>query len=90
MKEEALKIYNNYGYKNQLKKLSEEVYEFIEAVIEFEEGIGDIKHVIEEMGDIETILYQFKEANDIKSAEICDVVEFKLNRECGRIENTNN
>lgn len=86
MKREALKIFNHYGYKNQLKKLSEEVYEFIEAVIEYEEGIDDIRHVIEEMGDIETILYQFKEANDIKGAEICDVVEFKLSRECGRIE----
>ena len=89
MKEEALKIYNNYGYKNQLKKLSEEVYEFIEAVIEFENGKGSIEHVIEEMGDIETILYQFKEVNDIMAAEITDVVTFKLSRECRRIESTN-
>lgn len=85
MRNKALKIYNHYGYKNQLKKLSEEVYEFIEAVLEFETGNGDINHVIEEMGDVEFIMYQFKNANEIKAREIKRVFQSKADRQLHRI-----
>ena len=87
MRDKALEIYNHYGYKNQLKKLSEEVYEFIEAMLEYETGTGDIEHVIEELGDIEFILYQFKEANEINNNEIRDVWKYKSRRQLNRIEN---
>lgn len=87
MRDKALEIYNHYGYKNQLKKLSEEVYEFIEAMLEYEAGTGDIEHVIEELGDVEFILYQFKEANDISTSEIRDVWRYKSKRQLNRIGN---
>lgn len=86
MRDKALEIYNHYGYKNQLKKLSEEVYEFIEAVLEFEAGNGDINHVIEEMGDVEFMMYQFRVANDIKQREIKRVFQSKADRQLHRIK----
>lgn len=79
MRDKALKIYNQYGYKNQLKKLSEEVYEFIEA------GNGDIEHVIEELGDVEFLMYQFKCANDIKNYEVKRVFQSKADRQLYRM-----
>lgn len=87
MRDKALKIYSHYGYKNQLKKLSEEVYEFIEAMLEYETGTGDIEHVIEELGDVEFILYQFREANEINTSEIRDVWRYKSKRQLTRIGN---
>lgn len=87
MRDNALEIYNHYGYKNQLKKLSEEVYEFIEAMLEYEAGTGDIEHVIEELGDVEFILYQFREANNISTNEIRDVWRYKSKRQLNRIGN---
>lgn len=56
----ALKIINHFGWKSQLKKLNEEIYEFYEAIMDFENGIGTLDHVEEELADVFVILNGFK------------------------------
>lgn len=86
MKGISLKIFNRYGYKNQLKKLSEEVYEFIEAVLLYESGKGDIKNIVEELGDVEFILYQFRNFYKIRTKKIMSIRRFKGKRQLKRME----
>lgn len=86
MKSKSLKIFNNYGYKNQLKKLNEEVYEFVEAALLYENGKGNMNHVIEELGDVEFLLYQFRNHYKIRVRKIMSVRRFKARRQLKRIE----
>lgn len=44
MKENLLKIINNYGISNQLKKLSEETFELQEAIIKLEQYIINVSN----------------------------------------------
>ena len=76
------KIINNYGVNAQLKKLTEEVYEFEEAVLEKH----DKEHITEEIADIFVILQQFKEKYNIEEAEINKVMKYKVDRQLRRIE----
>lgn len=76
------KIINHYGVNAQLKKLSEEVYEFEEAVLEKH----DKKHITEEIADILVILQQFKEKYNIDLTEINKVMRYKVDRQIRRIE----
>lgn len=76
------KIINHYGINAQLKKLSEEVYEFEEAVLEKH----DKEHITEEIADIFVILQQFKEKYNIEEAEINKVMKYKVDRQLRRIE----
>ena len=76
------KIINYYGINAQLKKLSEEVYEFEEAVLEKHNK----KHITEEIADILVILQQFKEKYNIEEAEINKVMKYKVDRQLRRIE----
>lgn len=89
MKETALKIFNNYGYENQLEKLKEEVKEFIEAVEDYEKGIGTRKHIIEEMGDVEFLVYQFRNAYEIDVDCVELVGDLKGERQLKRMEEEN-
>ena len=90
MKKQALMIFNNYGYENQLKKLHEEVYELIESIIKYENGKDSIEHVTEELGDVEFLLYQFRSHYKIKTRKIMNVRRFKARRQLGRIVNERN
>ena len=76
------KIINRYGVNAQLKKLSEEVYEFEEAVLEKH----DKKHITEEIADILVILQQFKEKYNIEEAEINKVMKHKVDRQLKRMK----
>lgn len=87
MKKQALIIFNNYGYENQLKKLHEEVYELIESIIKYENGKDSIRHVTEELGDVEFLLYQFRSHYKIKPRKIMNIRRFKARRQLGRIAN---
>ena len=51
------KIIEHYGINNQLKKLSEEVYELQESILEQH----NTEHVLEEYADVEVILEQIKQ-----------------------------
>ncbi len=85
MKKQSLEIFEHYGYKNQLKKLSEEVYEFIEAALLYENGKGHINHVIEELGDVEFLLYQFRNHYKIRVRKIMNIRRFKARRQLERM-----
>lgn len=102
MKENLLRIINNYGINNQLKKLNEECYEFIEAVKDYEyqkdacEVIGckdieehlksAIEHLEEEFADICVVLEQFKAYYDLDNDKITEIMKQKIYRQLKRIE----
>lgn len=103
MKENLLRIINNYGINNQLKKLNEECFEFIEAEKDYEyqkdacEVIGckDIKehlkkskeHLEEEFADVCVVLEQFKAYYELNNDRIIEIMKQKINRQLERIKN---
>lgn len=86
MKEDKLKIINYYGIRNQLKKLSEEVYEFQEAVLMDDSGEEALKHIIEEYADVELVLEQFKEYYELNNVDIVEMKVKKAMRTLERID----
>ena len=91
-------IMNYFGYRNQMKKLNEECYEFLEAVDNYEDLLMMIKNipekdknvargfVIEEIADIVILLTQFIAKYDIKKDEVDKYIKHKLDRTIMRIE----
>ena len=96
MKEDLLKIINNYGVSNQLKKMSEEVFELQEAIIDAEynryvgvirkPGEKAIEHIEEEFADCCVVLEQFKAYYDLDNDKIIEIMKKKINRQLKRIE----
>lgn len=100
MGEKAFKSYtdiiNHFGVRAQMKKCNEEMYEFLEAVDNFEDGLIEMEnphsyigeeelkilreHVIEEMADVLILLTQFVALYRIDSDELNKHVSFKLKR----------
>ena len=81
------KIIEHYGVRNQLKKLSEEVYELQEAVIDLQDfttcGNADTQlnqNVIEEIADVFVILRQLVMQFDIAKCDIEDMEDYKVKR----------
>ena len=103
MDKDLLKIIQNYGTRNQLKKLSEELYEFQEAVLSYNllktinEDFKDevleknteyiYKCVLEEYADLCVLLSQFELYFDLNEDEVLQVMRNKIDRQLGRIEN---
>lgn len=99
---DLLKIIQNYGLSNQLKKLSEELYEFQEAVLSYNllktinEDVKDkvleknteyiYKCVLEEYADLCVLLSQFELYFDLDEDEVLQVMRNKVGRQLGRIE----
>lgn len=92
-----LDIMNHFGIRNQMKKLNEECYEFIEAVDNYEdfktfysdmpsEELVARSFVIEECADILLLLTQFIALYDIEKKEIDTFIDEKLKRTLDRIE----
>lgn len=95
MKDKLLKIINTYGVLPQLKYFQSEVFEFNEAIIDYQyvevyKGTpaekGQKKHIVEEFADIMVMLEQFKAYYDLDNKEIMDIMEYKINRQIDRIE----
>lgn len=91
-----LDVIEYFGVRNQMKKLNEECFEFLEAVDNYEDElafhltdrVGENMlrdHVVEEMGDILTILTQFIEKYEISQEELDPYMDFKLQRTLDRI-----
>lgn len=92
-----LDILNHFGYRCQMKKLNEEVFEFLEAVDNYEDElsfhlIGDKvgenllrDHVVEEMGDMLILLTEFIAKYKISKEELDEVMDYKLDRTVKRI-----
>ena len=86
MKEKLGKIINHYGPINQLKKLSEEIFEFQEAIIKYECGYLNEEHIIEEFADIMVLMEQFKVAYEIDNNKVIEIMKQKIDRQINRIK----
>ena len=86
MQEEFLRIINHYGVGNQLKKLSEEVYEFQEAVLQDDGSEEALEHIIEEYADVLNVIEQFKYYIDFDDNKVNMWRVRKLNRTLKRME----
>lgn len=76
-----MKIYNHFGRDAQIKKLREEVEEFIGAL-----QSGNMEHATEELADIAVVLSQFAILPEIEDDLFSSVFDYKLNRTISRIE----
>lgn len=93
-----LDIINHFGYRNQMKKLSEECFEFIEAVDNYEDLVSFVKDatpqdiemarsfIVEEMGDILILLTQFIAKYNIEKRELDTTMDYKMDRTQKRIK----
>lgn len=96
MKEDLLKIINNYGVLSQLKQFNEESYELIEAIINAENNrlIGIIRkpcekaidHIAEEIADVLNMVEQFMYYYDIDIKDVVEIKHQKIDRTISRIE----
>ena len=89
-------IINHFGVRNQMKKCNEEMFEFLEAVDNYEDGMLEIEnphayigegelrilreHVVEEMGDVLLLLTQFIALYEIDKVELDNTMDYKLDR----------
>lgn len=101
MKEDLLKIVNNYGIDNQKRKFLEESGELLEAItihelnksVEYEvpltEIIGTKEHIAEELSDCFVMLKQFQYYYEIPDEEIERIMKYKIKRQLKRIEKEN-
>ncbi len=97
MKYDLLKIINHYGVIHQLRKFSEESYELIEAIRDYQEdyekvnGVEDCinkyfkDNILEEIADVCVLLAQFKEYFGFTEDEIVDEMIGKIQRQQRRI-----
>ena len=83
------RIINYYQPRHQLKKLSEEVYEFQEAVLdaEYYHLVSNVfeKHMEEEYADILVLLEQFKVYYGLNCSNILKIMKRKIDRQNERI-----
>ena len=89
MKEKVLKIINNYGAMNQLKYMQTEMFEFVEAVINYNNLSNEKnkEHIEEEYADIMVMLEQFHAYYNLDDMHISEVMHQKIDRQLKRIEN---
>ena len=98
MKEKLLKIIKHYGVSSQLKHLYTEMYEFTEAVFEYEGFKDDYmydeeqykNHIQEEFADLMVMLEQFKAYYNLNNKDIMETMNYKIERQLKRIEKENN
>jgi len=69
------KIFNHFGYDNQLKKLNEEFFEVTEALV-----LKDRAKFVEEISDVLVVALQFKQYYKVKDDEIINAAIPKINR----------
>lgn len=86
MEKELLKIINYYGLRNQLKKLSEEIYELQEAILMDDGGEDSYNHICEERADVEVLLQQIDKYFEINFNDIDAWRIKKINRTIERID----
>lgn len=91
-----LEIINHFGVRNQMKKCNEEMFEFLEAVDNYEDGMLEMEnphayigegelhilreHVVEELGDVMLLLTQFIGLYQIEPDELNASMDYKLDR----------
>lgn len=81
-------ICQHYGIRKQLKKLSEEVFELQEAVIDNEWDVdGNTDHVAEELADVMVLWEQIRLHYEVPIQVIQGIMKEKIERQLKRIEN---
>lgn len=76
----CIEIAHYYGFENQISKSIEELAELIRAL-----ATGTSDEVVEEIADVEIMIYQLKYLYGIETA-VGDAIEYKLKRQMKRIE----
>ena len=95
MKKDLSNIIEHYGPTHQLKKLSEEVFELQEAVLEYhheeykyypeiEKKLKE--HIVEEIADVMVLLNQFIHHYGIEEIDILKVMKYKVDRTIERMK----
>lgn len=89
MKNKLLRIINNYGAMNQLKYMQTEMFEFVEAVINYNNLSNEKnkEHIEEEYADLMVMLEQFHAYYNLDDMHISEVMHQKIDRQLKRIEN---
>ena len=95
IKEKAKEVVEYYDILPQLKYLQSEVFELSEAIICAEQfkkfndryTIFDKGHIAEEIADVMFFLIQFMEYYEIDDERIEKVLNYKADRQLGRINN---
>jgi DNA-binding transcriptional regulator GbsR (MarR family) len=98
MKEKEKQIIEHYGVIPQLKYMQTEMFEFIEAVINYDlketieyeipltELIGSKEHIEEEYADLTMMLEQIKVYYNLNEESIQKIKEQKIERQLERIK----
>ena len=88
MKNKLLRIINNYGAMNQLKYMQTEMFEFVEAVINYNNLSNEKnkEHIEEEYADLMVMLEQFHAYYNLDDMHISEVMHQKIDRQLDRIE----
>lgn len=95
MKDNLLKIINNYGVRNQLKYIHSEYFELDEAIMNYEHSRSFkdrflVENIAEEIADIMVMLKQFQYKFNISDEEILNIMNSKIDRQLKRIEDEEN
>ena len=99
MRKKILSIISFYGAMNQLKYMQTEMFEFIEAIFQYEEQKRaclencnrlhcdkEKEHIEEEYADLMVMLEQFHAYYDLDDMHISEVMHQKIDRQLDRIE----
>ena len=100
MKNDLLKIINNYGLIEQLKYFQSEVFELNESILRYDEeemddfytmNVEEIEfmknHIKEEIADVLCMLRQFQYYYGFTDKQIDEIVKFKVERQLERMKN---
>lgn len=80
-------ICQHYGIRKQLKKLSEEVFELQEAVIDNEWDVdGNTDHIAEELADVMVLWEQIRLHYEVPIQVIQGIMKEKIERQLKRIK----
>lgn len=82
---DLIEIFNYFGYETQRRKLIEEVNEFLDEILLFEKGIGNIEKIEEEFADVMILLNQFREAYELVTGCVLGYQVQKIERTKERI-----
>ena len=83
-KEKLLKIFEKHGASEQLKKLSEEVFELQEALINYILGVCEKECVEFEFADVMVLLNQIMYTFKLNPKNIQEIQISKIDRQCKR------
>lgn len=83
-KEKLKKIFNTHSASEQLKKLSEEVFELQEAILDYEYSYNNKQNITEELADVMVILNQIMLVYDLDENDITRCQKYKIDRQCRR------